>query len=747
MRRSQSARPFCSLSLSNQHSRTSRLHAASAHDAANEPAPVFDTEEPVILSLDSVLELLPNLDSLPSNITEASVAPLWTEINNAETLGHLTPRHIDRLTFLIQHRLGPSLTFFMSVKSLIARLEQSDCDPSLLIPIYISFLHRCASNLQTRDILNILSSPAFELSQSLAICKRSLFSDALSSLARHGRVQDVQVLINYAPELGIDLDGEGELMDEETKDTNNQTTNVRSYRKWPIATRRARIIALAHSHVRDIDAILDIVTSADPASLSLKEAAIALNACVDAGNAEAFDTIWNMFTTSPTHKHLNTRVYSAYMRHKLATKGLEAGLACFALMRQANLKPSIYEYSLVIEHLFQIGRADRAMSLFDRLRLSEDTVPTARTYCLMIHSCAKQGMALHAFRYHYALQESGLQLSAQNWATLVAAFTSMDEMQTAIQCFQDMLRDTLHDPTVYMFSVLISGFIKRGEYQKALEYYNMSTQWGLSLDNVLLSLWSRAMLLERNNVNPATVINVYKPIVADLKAKFEITQIPPSNFSQFFRFIEMYVMRVGTADAAEAVVIDAHTLGIDTKPLLNLLMSAYALHGNISGALQLLDELNNQSIPIPIAAYNNLIAGILKHKGDVQLALTLLDNMIQKDLEIRPFIFNRFFMHYNQNHQPLNDLLDRMKLIGVRFDDITFAELVQYYWFEKRDFDSAWDWWIKYDQTLGPFTNEKPPMYRVVAKMARVCRFAKRFEKEALVLAFAERTLPVEQLS
>ncbi|KAI8928625.1 hypothetical protein BC831DRAFT_447393 [Entophlyctis helioformis] len=765
---------------------------------AQSPSPASSLPHIEPLSLESILVLMPDRglplapdgsplapSELPSSGSPSSkhvlpaassVEPLWNEVAAAcarpDAASRLTAGHISRLLTLAIHNRGPKPNRFLSLEHMIAMLNDAGC-AHLLQPVYMEYLTRYADRLSFETLHSIAVDLAgcFPDTQS----KLRVFQQVLDLISQHGRVQDVQRWLGITDSVGMHLDP--------SPAASEAVMDASLAADWSAQVDGRRLLALWHALKErgDLRGLLRHYQETDPARLNIYHYTTLLAACVDAKDGATFQSIWADLTSripipparapiapalsdktdSPHTPHSPQQpqnvwlpTFNTLIRHRLATENLDAGFACFNQMREHGIEPTIREYILIISHLFDTERAQEAMQLFDRLRHSETAKPNAESFGIMISACVKRGLLLHAFKYYYALEESGLPYTVKLWGSLIHTFVQIKDMQTAERCFHDMLGNARFDPNDTIFGLMVCGYLEQKRYDKVLEFYELAVQWGCGLQNGYIQDALNRVYMATGE-KPSIMLDLFNKFAKGVERDYEATRIPPKNLVSYYYPLVQYFARAREMQACETIVQHMQAVEVDPSCVYGPLVCGYSLVGEFETASKYAGMLWQSGKKLPVNVFNDMIVGAV-HINKLDVARMVLDDLLWQGHELRPIVINAFLWHNLVRGSNYRDTMALMNQHNVTFNPRTFWLLMANLAYRARNFDEAWQVWIKYVNTYGPFdttasssssntadpAERRIPEWRMLKLAAQICGGFLRTEDAHTVLELARQTLP-----
>jgi len=165
--------------------------------------------------------------------------------------------------------------------------------------------------------------------------------------------------------------------------------------------------------------------------------------------------------------------------------------AAHRLVHEMNRKfpqqcPDIQAYNLLMDGYSRVENMREAMNLLDEMR-ALNAQPDLITYTTLITGYSKQrNLAQIRFVFN-ELKRSGLALDRASLNAFVGGAVRCDDMQLALQVFQEMERVSGSlAPDLITFSALISGHLYQGNPEDAWKMYSELRQRGIALNQRVL---------------------------------------------------------------------------------------------------------------------------------------------------------------------------------------------------------------------------------------------------------------------
>ncbi|KAH6575426.1 hypothetical protein BASA62_001897 [Batrachochytrium salamandrivorans] len=739
---------------------------------------------------------LERMPSLP--LSQAIIDQIWTTLaaicDNPSLASTLTANHITKLQNLAIHDMGNFSSRFQSIWHLITLLRVA-VRPDLLPPVHLEFLSRYTLRLPYSILDGILADlresgaqrhvlgDIFQVTLTLLVSKGRILDihrwvaasedfdafleDSINS-AHPKNVESVERLSRHSDGsresiLSLALDGISCQVRSPVNSSGTPTDAIGIAE--PLVSLTRADIWQALKNKGETARLRQMFDAADINTITIAEYNSVLSALLSADDIDGFQEVWCRISHKEHPVKPNLVSFNLLIRCQLKSTGFEAGLACFQLIHEAGLSPSVSEYNPMIDFLFKSDDATKAMVLFDRIRQSA-ILPNSDTYLIMISNCASKQMVLHAFKYYYALQESKVVYTLPLWSALVNAFVKVGDMGTAVRCFQDLLADTNVDPDRYVFAHLIEGYISQKEYMKAFEYIGKACDWGLESESVIMALLNRLRVLSGRDSED--ILRDYYRMLPQLKEDYQLLALPPLHLEKFFFLLVRHFARLQQMNICISIVDQMKQLGLDIRNVQGSIISGFSLAGDISAASNHLQLARQDPLtPIPTSVYNDLLVGSL-HVGKVSFADMVLSEMVQMGLDIRPIVLNSYLKHDVKSTKDIRPTLTRMEALGVKYNSRTVWLVMYYHGVVHRQFDEAWNTWCQYADYFGLYdasstnspamrgadsTNQLPldfpdqtqPEPRLIRLIVRICIRFYHTEKAEEVIRLVQASLTQQE--
>ncbi|KAG6730129.1 hypothetical protein I3842_01G064200 [Carya illinoinensis] len=345
----------------------------------------------------------------------------------------------------------------------------------------------------------------------------------------------------------------------------------------------------------------------------------------------------------------------------------EEGLTLMHQMRSENkCMPDTVTYNCLIDGFCKAGEIERAQELFDRMN-KERVFPDVITLNTLVDGMCRLGRINSAVQFFDEMRREGLKGDAVTFTILINAFCNANNIDKAMELFNQMSKDRC-SPDAIVFYRLISGLSEAGRMDDASSVVSMLKEAGFCLDivryNVLIGGFCRKnkldkayeMLEEMEQAGVKSDIVTYNTLISHLSKT--------GNFATAHRIMRNMIK--------EGLVPTIVTYGA--------LIHAYCLNGKIKKAMKIFRDMSSSSkVPPDNVIYNILIESLCK-KNEVELALSLMDEMKVKGVRPNVTTYNAMFKGLREKNflEKAFDLMDRMVEDSCNPDYITMEVLTEW---------------------------------------------------------------------
>ncbi|CAK9272582.1 unnamed protein product [Sphagnum jensenii] len=382
----------------------------------------------------------------------------------------------------------------------------------------------------------------------------------------------------------------------------------------------------------------------------------------------------------PDFQHKKT-LHPLWLNCKHNPRWVQVKLAALA---PESVQLSIDAWNAKLGRYVKSGQCEQAIELFQQME-RECMTPSTFTFVTVLKACAKLGLLQEGKRIHTQILQKGCESDIFVSTSLVGMYTKCGSLEDARKVFDRM---SSHD--VVSWTAMISGHVKHGQAQKALELYHQMEE---------------EEAVTPNSVSFVGVLNACADLLAIDEGRRVHEQIIhtgcESNVYVGCSLINMYAKCGSIADAQR--VFD----GIPARNLVswNAMIMAYVKCGQDQQALKLYQQMQREGMQpdaFTFVGVLNACAGIMAlkegrcvHEQIIQsgcesnlfVGCSLVDMYAKcRSLEEAQRVFNRMPRHNvvswnamilghvkSQQAQQALELYKRMQSEGVQPDSVTFV--------------------------------------------------------------------------
>ncbi|EOX95861.1 Pentatricopeptide repeat superfamily protein, putative [Theobroma cacao] len=345
----------------------------------------------------------------------------------------------------------------------------------------------------------------------------------------------------------------------------------------------------------------------------------------------------------------------------------EEGLRLMERMRcTKGLAPNTVTYNCLIDGFCKVGEIERGKELYDRMK-EEGVSPNVITLNTLVDGMCRHGRTSSALEFFNDMQGKGLKGNAVTYTTLISAFCNVNNIDKAVDLFDQLLRSGCSADAIVYYS-LISGLCQAGRMDDASNVLSKLKEAGFCPDvacyNVLISGFCK-----KNKIDKA-----YEILKEMEEAGMKVDNVTYNTLIAYFSKIGEFGVahRVMKKMIGEGLVPTVATYGA--------LIHAYCLNGNIKEAMKLFKNMSSIStIPPNTIIYNILIDSLCKN-DEVQLALSMMDDMQAKGVKPNTTTYNAILKGLKEKNW-LGDafrLMDSMVEHACNPDYITMEILTEW---------------------------------------------------------------------
>ncbi|KAF5464356.1 hypothetical protein F2P56_014437 [Juglans regia] len=345
----------------------------------------------------------------------------------------------------------------------------------------------------------------------------------------------------------------------------------------------------------------------------------------------------------------------------------EEGLTLMDQMRSENkCMPNTVTYNCLINGFCKAGEIERAQELFDQMN-KETVFPNVITLNTLVDGMCRHGRINSAVQFFDEMRSEGLKGNAVTFTTLINAFCNVNNIDKAMELFNQMSKDGC-SPDAIVYYTLISGLSQAGRMDDASSVVSMLKEAGFCLDivcyNVLIGGFCRKNKLDK----------AYEMLK-------EMEQAGVQADSVTYNTLISYLSKSGNFATAHRVLRKMVNQGlVPTVVTYGALIHAYCLYGKNEDAMKIFRDMSSSSkVPPNNVIYNILIDSLCK-TNEVELALSLMDEMKVKGVRPNVTTYNAMFKGLREKNflQKAFDLMDRMVEQACNPDYITMEVLTEW---------------------------------------------------------------------
>ncbi|KAH7294086.1 hypothetical protein KP509_28G055800 [Ceratopteris richardii] len=219
---------------------------------------------------------------------------------------------------------------------------------------------------------------------------------------------------------------------------------------------------------------------------------ILLNVIAKQGDLEQVLTLYNKM--KDTAIPCDTYTHSVAIRAYMATGKEEKALELIEEMMNCRPEDRALANDLMLTVYADHGKKSELKRLWSRIQSSNKV--SARTYGVMIESLGKLGLIEEAEDLASKAERKRGRLIARVFNALLNVYATHERMEAAEELMLRIMRERLR-PSAVTYRHLVSGYLKIGELDKALEYLRTARE-SLTYDHS--EPWASAFLLVLNHV-------------------------------------------------------------------------------------------------------------------------------------------------------------------------------------------------------------------------------------------------------
>ncbi|WCJ22705.1 Pentatricopeptide repeat (PPR) superfamily protein [Euphorbia peplus] len=329
--------------------------------------------------------------------------------------------------------------------------------------------------------------------------------------------------------------------------------------------------------------------------------------------------------------------------------------------------PNTVTYNSLIDGLCKVGEVDRGLKLFNEME-KDGVVVNEITINTLVDGMCRNGRTSEAAQFLDEMQAKGKKCDAFAYTSLINAYFNVNNIGKAMEYMQQMVKEGCSVDAMVYYN-LISGLCQAGKMDDAIIVLSKMREEGFCPDllcyNVLVSGFCK-----RNRIDEA-----YKLVEEMEEAGVKPDCITYNTVISYFgkqgdlRMVHRLVKRMIKNGLAPTV----YTHGA--------IIHACCLKGKMDEAMQVFKNMENPALKVKpnTEIYNILIESLCKNDSAEQ-ALSLLDDMIVKDVKPSTGTFNSIFkvLRKQESLEQAFNLMVRMREQGCNPDYITLEVLTEW---------------------------------------------------------------------
>jgi pentatricopeptide repeat protein len=265
----------------------------------------------------------------------------------------------------------------------------------------------------------------------------------------------------------------------------------------------------------------------------------------------------------------------------------------------------VVSWNVIISGYVKCGQEREALELFQQMQ-QEGLQPDSVTFVAVLNACALVGALKEGRRAHEHIIECGCELNKFVGSSLIDMYAKCGSLDDALRVFNNM---PLHDDVI-SWNALISGYVKGGQGQKALELFQQMRKGGLQPDSVtfvaLLNACASVGALEEGRCVHEHIIQYGSE----------------SNKFVGSSLVDMYAKCGSMADAWR-VFSEMPSRDVVSW---TAMLQGFAMHGHGDEALEHFEHMCEEGIEVHSVAFICLLSAC-SHAGLVDEGLGYFDSM------------------------------------------------------------------------------------------------------------------------
>eukprot|EP00257_Ricinus_communis_P024302 XP_015584476.1 LOW QUALITY PROTEIN: pentatricopeptide repeat-containing protein At3g61520, mitochondrial [Ricinus communis] len=343
----------------------------------------------------------------------------------------------------------------------------------------------------------------------------------------------------------------------------------------------------------------------------------------------------------------------------------------FGLMQKMKLQngcaPNTVTYNCLIDGFCKAGEIERGLELFDEMN-REGVVPNAITVGTLVDGMCRHGRTNSAVQFFEEMQSKGLKADAYAYTSLIDAFCNVNNIEKAMEIFHQMLRDGC-TPDAMVYYKLISGLSQARRMDDAASVLTKLKEAGFCPDIVCYNILIGGFC-NKNRLDKA------REMLNDM----EEAGLEPDTIT--YNTLISYFGKIGDIKVAHRMMKQMIKDGLQpTVVTYGSLIHAYCLNGNVDEAMKIFKAMDAAASRVaPNNVIYNILIDSLCENNDIELALSLMDDMRVKGVKPNTGTYNAMFKGLRERkwlNQAL-ELMDRMMEQPCNPDYITMEILTEW---------------------------------------------------------------------
>nr|CAG8440174.1 5779_t:CDS:2 [Entrophospora candida] len=326
----------------------------------------------------------------------------------------------------------------------------------------------------------------------------------------------------------------------------------------------------------------------------------------------------------------DVRTYNGLISLFAKKNDLIGACILFNEMCEFNLTPDLYTYSSLLNVYARTSRLQEAEEIINQMK-NNGIEPQTATYNMLIMGHAKEGNMIRVQEIFEYMLSASIIADHYTYSCAAYGFCIKGELDKAIAMLDHMLNNSEIKPDAHVYTVLIHGYMKISEFEKAKKIYE-----DMISRNINPTYVTFAVLIE--GYTRAGEIQFAYKILDELIVEFENKKITDST---------NYKLMMGE---------------IDLPPhLFTPLMNAYAKQGQFHVAKEIFDKMVTLGIPYNSYSFTVLMDAYYRG-GNHQAVFKMWEVLYEKYRSIRNSLIPLSETFKSKNINPDLMLFDSLEL-------------------------------------------------------------------------------------